>query len=408
MRVDVLRGSVVILLSILLIGSLVFSVGLEAESSEEAKLGKALAEVLLDWQLMVLNGSSYAKDSGLNSSLTSLKKAFEDINSPSFLADRIPPLTAKLERAKTEEVWTYQFGYWNFAQEDSTVSLAGAERDEDILVEGNGEGATGSKRLGFRYLKFAREADSAVISVGEKLDTPLTEGFTLEFWVRVRERSEGEIVKTGNWSIGLKENIPILEYSSEDRILEGREIPPNYWTHVSLIWDGEEVRLYQNGNPVNKSQLSSSLNVSKEIVLGGGMIGDIDELRVEGRSVEMEYLNFDRPIDYLIGFPALGWAQDRFGPEELWHFYAGLLVSNLSLKRDSDKYSVKGEDVRRVGDFLLAENEENLSLPSALPTGAVENLKEVQELENDGELTKDEEQKIERFIESLTNYLGLD
>ncbi|MBS3735588.1 MAG: LamG-like jellyroll fold domain-containing protein [Candidatus Bipolaricaulota bacterium] len=407
MRVDVLRGSVVILLSILLVGFFVFSVELEAESSEEARLGKALAEVLLNWQLMVLNGPSYAKDGGLNSSLTSLEKAFEDINSPSFLANRIPPLLAKLERAKTEDVWTYQFGYWNFAQDDSTVNLAGAEKDEEILVKGNKDEGSDSSRLGFRFLKFALEEDSAVISVGEKLDTPLAEGFTLEFWVRFREGSRGKIVKSGNWKLGLKDSIPILENSSGDRILKGREIPPNYWTHVSLIWDGERVQLCQNGNPVNESRFSSPLNVSKEIALGGGMIGNIDELRIKDRSVEIEYLNFDRPIDYLIGFPTLSWVQDSFGPEKLWHFYAGLLVSNLSLKFDSDQYSVKGEDLRRVGDFLLTENGDNLSLPSALPARVVENLEEVQELENKGELTEEQENKIGRFIESLTSYLEL-
>lgn len=407
MSVDGLRASVVILLSILLVGFFVSSVDLEARSSEEAKLGKALAEVLLNWQLMVLNGPSYAKDSGLDSSLASLEKALEDINSPSFLVDRVSPLMAKLERAKTEDVWTYQFGYWNFAQEDSTVSLSGVKRDEDILVEGSGEDGSGSSRLGFRYLKFARDADSAVVSVGEKLSTPLTEGFTLEFWIRVQEGSRGKIVKSGNWNIGLKENVPKLYNASGDRILEGRKIPPNYWTHLSLIWDGERVQLYQNGNLVNESKFSSSLTVSEEIALGGGMIGDIDELRIKDRSVEIEYLNFDRPIDYLIGFPALGWVQEGFGPEELWHFYAGLLVSNLSLKRDSDEYSVKGEDVSRVSDFLLTDNEENLSLPSALPDGVVESLKEVQGLENDGELTEEEEKKIGRFIESLTSYLDL-
>ncbi|MFB6214552.1 MAG: LamG-like jellyroll fold domain-containing protein, partial [Candidatus Bipolaricaulia bacterium] len=228
-----------------------------------------------------------------------------------------------------------------------------------------------------------------------------------EFWTRVREGTRGKIVTSGNWSLGLNENVPILENSSGDRILEGREIPPNHWTHVSLIWNGEKVELYQNGNAVNESKLSNPPNVSEEIALGEGLVGDIDELRIKARSVEPEYLNFDQPIDYLVGFPVLGWAQNKLGPEELWHFYAGLLVSNLSAKRDSDKYSVSREDVRRVGDFLLAESEESLSLPSSLPAGLVENLKEVRKLENNGELTGEEKKKIGRFIESLTSYLDL-
>lgn len=405
-----LRSLMVTLLSLILAFFLIFSASWNVFASEEARLGSSISEVLLHWKLMVLkenDRSSYLRDSGLDSSLVSLQKSLKDLDAPYWLRDRFPALREKLERAKTEDVWPYQFGFWNFAQEDPTVSLSGTEKDEDILVDRSGEEEANSGRLGFRYLKFSDGEDEAVIRVGDMLDTPLSESFTLEFWVRLREGSTGKVVKSGNWNLELDDNLPVVEDSSGDRFLEGREIPLSYWTHIALIWDGKKVGLYQNGNEVNESTYQGSLNISKEIVFGGGLVGDIDDLRIKKRSVRTEYLNFDRPIDYLIGFPTLGWAQTRFGPEELWHFYAGLLISNLSLKRDSNEYSVSSKDVKRVADFLLTEDEENLKLPASLPDSAVENIENMRELKNVGEMSKEKEREIERFIESLVNYLDL-
>lgn len=407
MRTNRLHGLVVVFLSIFLIVFFVSSVDLEATSSVEAKFGKALSEVLLHWQLMVLNGPSYARDSGLDSSLVALQESLEALDSPDSIYDRVSPLRKKFESAKTEDVWTYQFGFWNFAQEDSTVSLSGVKRDEDILVDGNGEDESNSGRLGFRYLKFSDSEDRAVIGAGEKLTTPLSESYTLEFWIRIREKSAENVVSSGSWNLRLNDNLPVLEGSSGNTVLEGREIPLNYWTHIALIREGEKVKLYQNGNKVKESLFSGSLNISDEIVFGKGLVGDVDELRINDSSVKPEYLNFDRPIDYLIGFPILGWTQNRFGPEELWHFYAGLLISNLSLKRDNDRYSVSSEDASRVAEFLLTEDEEKLKLPSDLPASTVENIEELKELEDNGELSKEEEKEIGQFIESLTNYLDL-
>lgn len=401
----------VVLMGLILVFFLIFSTGLRVAALEEARLGSSVSGVLLHWKLMVIeeeNRPSYIRDSGLDSSLVALEKALKDIDSPSFLTDRVTPLQAKLERAKTDDVWPIQFGLWHFAQEDPTVSLSGVEKDEDILVDKSGEDESSSKRLGFRYLKFSGDKDEAVVGVGELLSTPMTESFTLEFWIRLREGSGGRIMTSGNWDLELNEGLPVLKNSSGDRILAGRKIPRNYWTHLALIREGEKIELYQNGNEVTETSYRGPLKVSREIVLGGGLIGNVDELRIKDRSVKPEYLNFDRPIDYLIGFPVLGWAQNEFRPEELWHFYAGMLISNLSLKRNSDVYSISNENVRRVADFLLTEDEEKLKLPPALPDSVLEVIEKAMELEDDGELSKDEEGEIKEFLATMTNYLDLD
>ncbi|MBS3788968.1 LamG domain-containing protein [Candidatus Bipolaricaulota bacterium] len=407
------QSLVVVLMGLILVCFFTFSSGWRVDALEEARVGSSVSRVLLHWKLMVIeeeNRLSYIRNTGLDSSLGTLKKALKGIDSPSFLTDRVTPLQAKLERAKTDDVWPFQFGLWHFAEEDPTVSLSGVEKDEDILVEKSGEDESRSKRLGFRYLKFSGDKEEALVSVGELelLRTPMTESFTLEFWVRLREVSGGRIVTSDNWNLELDENIPVLNNFSGDLILAGQKIPRNYWTHLALIRDGEKIELYQNGNEVDESSYRGPLKVSEEIVFGGGLIGDVDELRIKDRSVNPEYLNFDRPIDYLIGFPVLGWVQNEFGPEELWHFYAGLLVSNLSIKRDSDNYSVSIKDVNRAAEFLLSEDEEKLKLPPALPDSVLGAIEKAKELEDGGELSNEEKEEIGEFLESLTNYLDLD
>ncbi|MCF7890788.1 LamG domain-containing protein [Candidatus Bipolaricaulota bacterium] len=403
-----LRSLTVSLLGLMLVFSLVFSAGLRSEASEKARLGSSLSEVLLHWRLMVVkNQPSYAGESGLESSLVSLEDSLKSLNSPGWLSGRIPPLREKLEKAKTGDLWPYQFGFWNFALEDSTVSLSGAERNEDILVDGNSDDGTNSRGLKFPYLKFSDGQDSATIDVGEKLDKPLSESFTLEFWVRVRESSVEKVVSSDNWKLSLEDNLPVLKNSSNEKILEGGEIPLNNWTHVGLIKDSNQIRLYLNGNEVSRSGSSGSLNISKVIDFGGGLVGDIDELRVRNKAVEPEYLNFDRPINYLIGFPLLDWAQASFTPEEQWRFYAGLLTSNIKLKMDGGIDSINGEGVNQVAEFLLSTDEPKLELPSDIPSGLVEDMKELRKLGNNDELTEEEKEDIESFIENLTGYLDL-
>ena len=402
-----LKGLMTILFSLILVLTLVSLSTQEVKASKEAQLGSSLGEVLLNWKLLILNGPSYIEGSGLDSSLVSLRGGLEKLNSPSSLIRRINPLRKKLERAETEDLWTYQFGYWNFAQEDPTVSLSGAKREEDILIDSNRKDGLNSGRIGFRYLGFDETEDEASIMVGESLDVPLSEDFTIEFWIRVRKGSADRVVKTKNWSLSLDEYLPVLKDSSGIRILEGKKMTSNNWTHLALIRDRSEVSLYQNGTEVDRVTMKESISISDQIVLGGGLIGDIDELRIKDSSVEREYLNFDRPIDYLVGFPVLTWAQSRFAIEELWHFYAGLLISNIKLKADSQQYSISGNDVTKVASFLLAETETELELPPTLPNGVIDEIKKMHQLGNNDGLTEKERDQVEQIIGSLAGYLDI-
>jgi|GEM_PF-2440792 len=406
MKKSKLQGLTIAVLGLLIIFSSVAVVQLNASSRQEARLGGALGEVMLNWKLMVLNGPSFARDSGLEASLDSLENTLEEVDSPPSLVDRVPPLRAKLERAKAEDVWSFQFGFWNFAREDASVSLEGAEKGEDILVDKSNQEGSSSKSLGFRYLNFPNGEATAVVSVEERLRGPLTESFTLEFWMRADEKSRGSVVKSDNWALNLDDGRLALTDSLGNRILEAGEVPMEDWVHVSLTWDGKEAGLYLNGNEMKGRDVPGSLRISEQVTFGGGLVGDIDELRIKEKRLEREYLNYDRPVDYLIGFPVLNWVQASFGPEELWRFYAGLLISNISLKQKSEEYSVSSDNLSQVGGFLLGEGEKR-EIPSDLSEGFLEDIRKMKELGADGEISEDDAKELSRIIDSLSGYLQL-
>jgi len=405
-QAKVYRSKVIVLVFVLVL-LLFSSSGVEVSGSEEARLGSALGEVLLNWKLMVLNGPAYAEGSGLGSSLTALEARLKGFDSPASLADRVPPLQSKLERATREDVWGFQFGFWNFAQDDDTVSLSGARMGEDILVDkSEGEG-TESGKLGFRYLNFPDRGDTAKISVSERLGTPLSDSFTVEFWLRVSEPTEGIVIGSGDWSLNLADGELILTKSDGDEIVEVETNLLNNWSHVSLTWNGELIRLYLNGNKVIEEVYSGSVIVSDELTIGGGLIGSVDELRIKKDEVESDFLNFDQPIDYLLGFPILDWAQSNFSPDELWEVYAGLLISNISLKRESGQYSVSGANVKQVASFLLEANRANVEIPQNLPPDVKSAIETLGSLGEDGEISGAEVKDLERALTEISSHLGL-
>ena len=260
--------------------------------------------------------------------------------------------------------------------------------------------------MGFRYLKFPDKEAVAVVRVSERLSGTLTESFTLEFWMRADEESGGGVVRSDNWSLSLADDGLVLKDSSGNRILEEKRVPMGDWVHVSLTWDGEKAGLYLNGNEMESKDVPGSLKISDQVTFGGGLVGDIDELRIKEKSLEREYLNYDRPVDYLIGFPILNWVQSSFGPEELWRFYAGLLISNISLKQESEEYTVSSKNLSQVGSFLLSDGEKR-EVPSDLSEGFMEDIREMKELGDDGEVSEEDGKVLRGIIDSLSGYLGL-
>lgn len=403
-----LHRMAVVGLNVLVVSFLICLFSFGTLGSEGAKLGGSISQVMLGWPLMVLHGPANHPTDQLHSSLVSLKE-FSDANGlPSFLVERVSSLKKKLELAKQEDFWQPQPGYWNFSGKDDSLNISGASISEEVLLTGKEEGRSLGRKMSMKYLNFPERKSKVVVDLTEQLLSPPLQNFTIEFWVRPEGLKEtGTIILGENWKLNLTDDRVDLVGPQEDRLISGKNVPENYWTHVSLTSDGEEAELYRNGTVVERVELPSPLIVNQYLTLGKGFAGDFDELRINSRSVDNGYLNFDRPINYLLGFPVINWVRDNFSSDKIWRFYAGWLVTNLSLKRDNEKYSITPDDLTDVADFLLGKVEDLPPPPNSLPGEVINNLKKLGQLGENDELSQENLSDAEEILGNLVSFFDL-
>lgn len=390
-------GTFLVILSILLVLSAFSISDRTVLGSEEAKLGYALGSVLLRWNLISSGLVSAGEDSArepLESSLDRLEEALDSTGFPADLCERVKPLRTKLEAAKERKLWTIQLGYWSFGEEDSSVTLSGADR-ESINEE--------ARFQSYRYLEFSEEDDRVMVDITEKSLPESLEKFMVGLWMDPGDPLTGTPVGGANWSLVLRDGEVVLEHPGGT--VPGKELTHEYWTHVALVTDGDTVKLYQNGLPTGEADLSEPLKISSELELGSGFIGKLDELRVKQEKVNPEEINFDRPMDYLLGFPVIERVNENFESEETWNFYAGLLLSSLTVKGDSKVATVKVDDLKDVSDFLLGNREGLPEPPDSFPESGLADIKELGRLGELEELSEGDREEVEKLLESLVSYL---
>lgn len=386
-----------LILSVLLVLSLFPVSDREALGSEEAGLGFALGGVLLRWNL-ISSGLVAADDDSvsapLEESLDSLEGALTSTGFSKDLVDRVKPLRAKLEAAKSKSLWSIQLGYWSFSQEEASIALEGARR---------GSVNEEARFQSYRYLDFPGEDARAVVDLTEKpLPDPM-EKFTISLWINPDGRSAGNPVEGTNWKLVLEDGDLALELP--DGAVSGIEITSDYWTHVAIVTGGDSAELYRNGLSVGKADLPEPMEISTELELGNGFIGKLDEVRLKPESVGPEEIYFDRPLDYLLGFPVIGRANEKFQPEESWDFYAGLLVSSLTVKEESGVAAVKAKDLKNVSGFLLGDQEDLPDPPDTLPESVLEDIEELGQLGELEELSEGDREEVKKILDSLVSYL---
>ncbi|MFW6104772.1 MAG: LamG domain-containing protein, partial [Candidatus Bipolaricaulota bacterium] len=377
--------------------------------SEGAKLGGSMSRVMLGWPLMahLVGPANYPTDQ-LHSSLVSLKEFSNANGLPAFLVERISSLDRKLELAEKEDLWQPQPGYWDFSESDESLNISGASLSEEVLLTGKENGIQLGRKMSMKYLNFPERKSEVVVDLTEQLLSPPLENFTIEFWVRPEElKGTGSIILCGNWKLNLTDDQVDLVGPQGNRLISGKNVLENYWTHISLTSDGEEAKLHRNGTVVGRAELPGPLIISQYLTLGKGFVGDFDELRINSRSVDSERLNFDRPINYLLGFPVIDWVRDNFSSDKLWRFYAGWLVTNLSLKRDNEEYSIKTDDLLNVADFLLGKVEDVPPPPDSLPDEVITNLERLEQLGENDELSSENALAAEEILENLISFFDV-
>ena len=181
---------------------------------------------------------------------------------------------------------------------------------------GNGHEATihGAEWAGGKYgtaLRFDASKHD-YLSIPDSPELQLSDGFTLEAWVRpasaqaeapilTKETAESfsYMLDAGGESSGKPEGL-VADESSTASVADSEEIPPRAWSYLTLTSDGEDLRLYVNGKLVATAAAKSAQSSEGDLKIGGNQVfgdyfdGLIDEVRVYSRALSAEEIGEDK------------------------------------------------------------------------------------------------------------------
>ncbi len=159
-------------------------------------------------------------------------------------------------------------------------------------------------------LKFDGENDILTIPSSPELE--FSEAFTLEAWVRPQDSREfgaiitketpgfyGYALESGGWAKGIPEGFISPEGSVEKSISGPEELPLNAWSHLAFTYDGEQMRLYVDGELAKTASTSGpqggegALQIGGSKLFGGYFKGLIDEVRVYDGALDGEEIGED-------------------------------------------------------------------------------------------------------------------
>lgn len=173
-------------------------------------------------------------------------------------------------------------------------------------------------------LEFNGKGDYLTVTGTEALD--FASDFTLEAWVRpastaswapliAKEDPSSEALPFGYLLYGRGEgpgpSLYLAESESVSAHVDGPEaLPTGEWSHLAVTSDGEEMRLYIDGElaevgpAVLAKPTSGDLQIGGSPVLGQYFAGRIDEVRLYDRVLDAEEIDTDRDSGVLDGFVA--------------------------------------------------------------------------------------------------------
>lgn len=159
----------------------------------------------------------------------------------------------------------------------------------------------GAEWVGGRYgsaLKF-EAAEHDYLSVSSASELELTEGFTLEAWVRptsaetaapifTKNSPEGAAYQllAGGESSGKAEGIVVDESKAAASVTASTALTADRWTYLALTDDGEHLRLFVNGELASSTSASTPRSSEGNLEIGGDQLtedyfdGLIDDVRI--------------------------------------------------------------------------------------------------------------------------------
>jgi len=155
------------------------------------------------------------------------------------------------------------------------------------------------------------DGSSSWVTVADAPDLDLSDGMTLEAWVRpsalgtswrtvlFKERSGGVVYSLyANQNSGLP--VGQVYIGGEQNATGTAQLPLDTWTHVAVTFDGTSLRLYVDGTLTNTTAISGAMSGSDgPLRIGGNAIwnewfdGLIDELRIYDRALSPTEIQTD-------------------------------------------------------------------------------------------------------------------
>ena len=144
---------------------------------------------------------------------------------------------------------------------------------------------------------------SSLVTVPDSATLDLTNGMTLEAWVRptalgttwrtVMMKESGTNLAYALYAHDGSRPSPWIRPGNQDRFVVGTAaLAANTWTHLASTYDGAALRLYVNGTQVATSNVTGLLPVSTGALrIGGNSIwgeyfaGDLDDIRIYSRAL---------------------------------------------------------------------------------------------------------------------------
>ncbi|GIX08066.1 MAG: hypothetical protein KatS3mg115_2469 [Candidatus Poribacteria bacterium] len=184
--------------------------------------------------------------------------------------------------------------YLPFEEGQGDVAKDASGRGNDATLKGNAAWGQGVYGGGIEMVA------GSFLTVEHSPDLALTESMTLMGWVRIPADTGDQqslIEKGPVWGPGEYNLLP--DYNNQV-LLQMNDLPDNcddeimggnvldgQWHHVAGVWDGQEIRIYVDGQEVRAGQCEGVLEVNEQPLFIGSrggsqrwLVGSIDEIKI--------------------------------------------------------------------------------------------------------------------------------
>jgi hypothetical protein len=187
--------------------------------------------------------------------------------------------------------------------------------DHDATLHGAGWTEAGKYGSALNF-----NGENAYLSIPDSDELDFTDGFTLEAWVKPQGVQHEEPIITKQTSnfysyqlyAGGKNTAHKPEGFISDAAFSWEEVageedlPTEAWSHLAFTYDGEDIRLYVDGELVDTEEAPSAQVGTGPLTIGGNQFGHffegtIDEIRLYGDALGPARIRKDR--DTPIGLP---------------------------------------------------------------------------------------------------------